>query len=89
MIKGEVRNNGKNDNEYIARIEVSLDGEIAGVVEMPADYRLRKLDVFYRYCLENREHRVSLRLLNPDSTYCVNVQEVIVYENTDGEDPLD
>ena len=82
VIKGEVMDTGKNDLGYTAMIEVSLDGEIVEVVEMPADYRLRKLDVFYRYGLENKEHRISLRLLNPDSEYPVNVQKVIVYEDT-------
>lgn len=82
VIKGKVLNAGKDDDDYTAMIEVSLDGGGAEVVEMPADYRLRKLDVFYRYGLENGEHRVSLRLLNPDSEYPVNVQKVIVYEDT-------
>ena len=80
VIKGEVRNTVENGNDYTARIEVSLDGETIEMVEMPADYRLRKLDVFYKYGLENGKHRVSLKLLNPDSAFCVNVQKVIVYE---------
>lgn len=82
VIKGNVSNAGKNDDDYTARIEVSLDGGIVEVVEMPAAYRLRKLDVFYRYGLDNGEHRVSLRLLNPDPEYCVNVQKVIVYDSS-------
>ena len=42
----------------------------------------KQLDVFYRYGLDNGEHRVSLRLLNPDPEYCVNVQKVIVYDSS-------
>lgn len=83
VIKGEVLNTDKNDDDYTAIIEVCIDGGIAEVVEMPADYRLRKLDIFYRYGLENGEHKVSLRLLNPDSAYFVNAQKVIVYEDFD------
>ena len=82
VIKGEVRSIHDNDNDYTAHIEVILDGVTAEVVEMPADYRLRKLDVFCRYGLENGEHKVSLRLLTPDSAYDVNVQKVIVYEDS-------
>lgn len=73
---------GENGNDYTARIEVSLDGSIAEVVEMPADYRLRKLDIFYRYGLEDGKHSVSMRLLNPDPAYCVNAEKVIVYEDS-------
>lgn len=81
VIKGEVMNPGKSDKCYTATIEVSLDGEIVETVEMPADYRSRKLDVFYRYGLEDKGHRVSLSLLNPDPEFCVNVEKVIVYED--------
>ncbi len=87
VIRGEVRNTVKSDRDYTARIEVSLDGGIAEVVEMPADYRLRKPDVYYKYGLENKGHSVSLRLLNPDSEYCVNVGKVIVYENSEPVSP--
>ena len=81
VIKGSVQKNGTCDYDYTAVIEIRIDGEKAGLVEMPSDYRIRKPDIFYRYGLESGEHRISMKILNPDPVFYVNAQKAIVYED--------
>lgn len=63
VFRGEVH----SDNEdYTARIEVSIDGNKAGVVEMPASYIKRNLDVYWNFDLPQGKHKFTFRWLNPE-----------------------
>ena len=51
--------------DYVAAVEVYLDGELSETVLLPADANSRKLELFYKYCLPVQEHTITLKWLNP------------------------
>lgn len=69
------------DYNYVAQIEVSVDGEVAQIVEMPVSYRERRLDIFWDYELTPGNHSFDFKWLNPREDASVNFWELIVYKN--------
>ena len=67
------------DNNYGARIEVTVDGQQHQIVEMPADFTTRKLEIYYNFELKNTMHEIKLRWLNPQDGAKVNVSNAICY----------
>ncbi len=68
---------GDNGSGYVARVEVRLDGEVVDIVDMPADFAVRKYDVYWNYDLDGRQHVLTLTLLNPDDVHTVTVGSVV------------
>jgi len=54
-----------NDCDYVAEVEVYLDGEYRKTVMLPIKYHDRALDLYYNHGLEYGEHELSFKLLNP------------------------
>ena len=70
---------GNTREDYVAEVEVFLDGEPAEKVLLPIHYRLRKIDFFYRYNLAPGDHRISFKWLNPEKGRNINVHSYLVY----------
>lgn len=56
---------GERNNGYVAEVEVSIDGNIMEIVKIPANFTIRKNDLYWNYDLDGKEHKIVLRLLNP------------------------
>lgn len=80
VCRGKV--NSKRDlcpQDYVAEIEVTVDGK-REIVHMPADFAVRKFDIYWNYDLSQGEHTLTLRWLNPIAGANVVLQDVIVYK---------
>lgn len=80
VCRGKV--NSKRDlcpQDYVAEIEVTVDGK-REIVYMPADFAVRKFDIYWNYDLSQGEHTLTLRWLNPIAGANVVLQDVIVYK---------
>lgn len=62
VFRGEVHS---DDQEYVAQIEVEIDGRIVGVVDMPASYVKRNLDVYWNFDLTPGPHKFKFHWQNP------------------------
>ena len=76
VINGHV---SSSDNDYVAKIEVSVDGRPAQTFEMPVAFATRKLEIYHNFELKDSMHNLSLRWLNPTPDAKVNISSIIYY----------
>lgn len=74
VVRGGVSTDGEIG--YVALVEVSIDDNVVEVVKLPAEFATRKNDVYWNYDLDGKEHKLSLRLLNPNESNTVKVYSV-------------
>lgn len=70
------------DNDYVANIEVTIDGRPVKTVKAPANYRYRTQELYWNYDLKQGPHILSFRLTNSEKTANVNVGKIIIYGNS-------
>lgn len=80
VVEGSVVKTGHATCDYVAEIQIDIDGRPIEVIEMPYDYITRKYEIYSKYCLENGPHVLSLKILNPHPDFEVNAQEMVVYD---------
>ena len=68
--------------DYVAELEVVVDGGQAERFEMPARYRYRRLDVYWNFCLKPGSHTITLRWLNPTDGCTINVVDAVLFDKT-------
>ena len=66
--------------DYVARIQVSVDGVEQPVVELPCCYRGRLEQLWYNYQLEPGHHTVTIKVLNPEKDCWIESNAYVVYE---------
>ena len=78
VFKGNVQ---ARDNEYVARVEMYIDGELVETANLPASYITRRHELFWKYQLPEKQHTVTFKWLNPLPDASVNFGEAIVYSD--------
>lgn len=78
VFKGNVQ---ARDNEYVARVEMYIDGELMETANLPASYITRRHELFWKYQLPEKQHTVTFKWLNPHPDASVNFGEAIVYSD--------
>ncbi|MDR0505929.1 MAG: ADP-ribosylglycohydrolase family protein [Dysgonamonadaceae bacterium] len=79
VIRGGVNNKNGGAADYVAKIAVGIDGQKADTITMPASYRTRRNDVFWRYNLPKQTHKITLEWLNPDKNFGINLWNAVIY----------
>ena len=69
------------DNEYVAKVEMYLNGELVETANLPASYTKRRHELFWKYQLPKRKHVVSFKWLNPDPNVTVRFGEALIYSD--------
>lgn len=87
---GEIAFNGKAcvvrygiscpDKDYVAEVEVLLDGVVVETAVLPVIHHDRKQELFYKYDLAAGDHTLSFRWLNPRKDAGIKIGSVIVYD---------
>lgn len=70
---------GYNDSDYVFEVEAYLDGELAETIKVPLKAIHARQDLFYKYNLEEKEHTLSFKLLNPSKDYSIRITTCLVY----------
>lgn len=78
LINGAV----KAPKDYVAELEVTLDGGSPQRFTMPASYRLRRLDIYWNFELKQKSHTVTLRWLNPVEGAKIKVTDAVLYNKS-------
>ena len=69
-----------SDPKYEAELEVSIDGKVQRVMNLPATFLRRTADCLYwNYDLAPDSHTISFRLLNPTPQAKINARRLIRY----------
>ena len=70
----------KTDNDYVAELEVKIDGKAVELVKMPADFNKRKPDLYWNYDLKPGKHTFEIRHINPEPGARVILGNAIIYK---------
>jgi hypothetical protein len=69
------------DSEYVAEVEVSIDGEKSAVRKLPFNYHSRALEVFFNLELPKGDHTLEMVWLNPVDTLDLPISKCIVFSD--------
>ena len=69
------------NNEYVANIEVYIDGALHEAVRMPVKFATRRHEVTWAYELQPGKHSVEIKYLNPESDTELSINRVIAYSD--------
>lgn len=64
---------------YIGKAELYVDDKLVETAELPASYTTRRYELFWKYQLPSQKHSVRVKLLNPDKSNPIHVEDVILY----------
>lgn len=67
------------DDPYVAELEVYIDGAFDEKIRMPMKNTSRRLEPDWKYQMEEGEHNVTLKWINPNSDYEIRVNDIVVY----------
>ena len=79
VITGGLTSERGESGTYVAEVEVYVNDELKETVKLPADYRSRKLDIFWDYQLGQMGNSIRLKWINPVGDRDVLVQNTILY----------
>ncbi len=69
---------------YVARLEVSVDGEVDRVMRLSPNFNKRTADaVYWNYDLDDGPHTISFKLLNPRTGVNIKANRIIYYVKDD------
>ena len=77
LICGEVKS---ADKSYIAEVEITIDGKTKEIVKMPANWTIRRFEVYHNFELAAGHHTVQMRWLNPTKEATLNVYDVLLLD---------
>ena len=77
LICGEVKS---ADKSYIAEVEITIDGKTKEIVKMPANWTIRRFEVYHNFELTAGHHTVQMRWLNPTKEATLNVYDVLLLD---------
>ena len=75
IINGGV--SGDNQSDYVAEVEIKLDGEVLQTEKMPVNNQSRKCNIYWNYDLDGNAHEISLRVVNPDENNKLEIYSVV------------
>lgn len=67
--------------DFVALLDVTIDGRLVERVKMPFDYITRKYDIFHKYLLESGKHRLNIHWVNQDPDYRIYFKSYVVYDD--------
>jgi hypothetical protein len=66
---------------YVAKVDVYLDGALDRTVVLPTANNQRSLELYFKYGLPVGDHKINLKVQNPDRLHPVEVTSMIVYSD--------
>lgn len=69
------------DNDYVAEVEVRIDGHLEDTVKLPAAFKTRKHELFFKYDMENTGHNIEFRWLNPTEDANISLTSAVIYSD--------
>lgn len=67
--------------DFVQKVEVYLDGDLMEIASLPTNFITRRYDVTWKYNLKNGQHKVLLKLKNPETGYRVDFTRLLFYED--------
>jgi len=71
-------------SDYVALLDVYIDGEKVEQVKMPFDYIVRKYDIYHKYLLEQGKHHVEIKWVNKHTDFSMYMKSIVIYSDVPG-----
>jgi hypothetical protein len=81
LISGQYPGKRQSTGDYVANVSVRIDDVEKEKVKLPADFMVRKLDLYWNFDIPAGRHKIELRLLNPDPAHVFRLDYIVVYDN--------
>ena len=78
ILAGNVR---AKDESYVAVIEAFVDGQLVETIKLPASYRIRRHELFWKYDLPKGKHTASFKWLNPAEGADIRCSKTIIFSD--------
>lgn len=72
----------EGEDEYIFDAELYVDEELVETAAWPTQFTKRRFYLFWKYQLPAGQHRVEVRLLNPSDAARIELNGVVIYDDT-------
>ncbi len=83
VVLGNVKSQcGEATSDFIALLDVYIDGEKVEQVKMPFDYIIRKYDIFHKYMLPNGDHKLEIKWVNQNPDFRITLKSYVVYADS-------
>jgi len=82
-IGSEVFGLGEPNDNYIAKLEVWIDGKLDRTVDLPMKNTSRRLEPAWKYLLSEGKHQVKLKWLNREMNYLIRINDIIYYSENE------
>ncbi|MDR0792778.1 MAG: ADP-ribosylglycohydrolase family protein [Chitinophagaceae bacterium] len=80
VVKGNLSSPDKN---YVAKMEVYVNGALVETVSLPANSTARRNDLFWKYQLPKAKYALTFKWLNPQPDAAINFNEAIIYSDSE------
>lgn len=80
-LKGEAKKMNKEGSEHTFEAELYIDGKKEETARFPANFTIRRHELFWKYLLPDGKHQIKVRVLNPKENFEINSTEYIIYKN--------
>lgn len=78
VIGGSLR---AGDENYVGLMEAYIDGQLVETIKLPASYRERRHELFWKYELPKGKHIVSFKWLNPVEGANIHCDKAIIFSD--------
>jgi hypothetical protein len=80
VVLGNVKSQcGVATSDFVALLDIIMDGEKIDQVKMPYDYIVRKYDIYHKYLLPEGKHQLEIKWINQDPDFRIYFKSYVVY----------
>lgn len=72
---------GVAKSDYVALLDVYIDGKKIEQVRMPFDYIVRKYDIYHKYLLPEGQHHVEIVWVNKNVDFSLYMKSIVIYSD--------
>jgi hypothetical protein len=83
VVLGNVKSQcGVAKSDFVALLDVYIDGVKTEQVRMPYDYIIRKYDIYHKYMLKNGDHKIEIKWVNQNPDFRITLKSYVVYSDS-------
>ncbi len=80
VVLGNIKSRcGVSKSDYVALLDIYINGEKVEQVKMPFDYIVRKYDIYHKYMLKEGAYKVDIKWANKDPEFSIYMKSIVVY----------
>jgi hypothetical protein len=73
---------GVSKSDYVALLDIYVDGIKTEQIKMPFDYIVRKYDIYHKYLLPQGDHKVEIKWVNQNPDFRMYLKSVVTYSDS-------